>query len=313
MKFTIAIPAFKAKFLHEAIESCIKQSYSNLEIVIVDDASPENLASIVTQFSDHRIKYYRNEKNCGAVNVVDNWNICLSYATGEYIICMGDDDRLLPNCLEEYVKLMDKYPDLGVYHAWTEIIDEKSQFSTLQQPRPEFESALSLAWNRWNGRNRQYIGDFCYNVRLLRQEGGFYKAPMAWRSDDISAVRAASYKGIANTQAICFQYRVNNQTITKTGNNEIKIKATFQEKEWFADFISSQEQNLSLCETDKKYLKCLRNELQKRYASKVRYEMLLDMRTKPTKFLHWLRKAPFNGISRKTVCVIMIKAILGQR
>lgn len=311
MKFTIAIPAFKAKFLQEAIDSCLRQSYSNLEIVIVDDASPEDLAAVVNQFSDHRIRYYRNEKNCGAVNVVDNWNICLSYATGEYIICMGDDDRLLPNCLEEYVKLMDEYPGLGVYHAWTEIIDEKSQFSTLQQPRPEFESALSLAWNRWNGRKRQYIGDFCYNVKLLRQEGGFYKVPMAWGSDDISAVRAAVYKGIANTQAICFQYRVNNQTITKTGNNEIKIKATLQEKGWFADFISAQEENSLLCETDKKYLKCLRNELQKHYVDKIRYGMLLDMKTKPTKFFHWLQKAPSIGISRKTVCVIMIKAILG--
>ena len=79
--FTIAIPAYKKAFLHEAIDSCIKQTYNNLEIVIVDDASPENLASVSTQFTDPRIRHYRNEKNCGAVNVVDNWNICLSYAT----------------------------------------------------------------------------------------------------------------------------------------------------------------------------------------------------------------------------------------
>lgn len=311
--FTIAIPAYKKAFLHEAIDGCIKQTYNNLEIVIVDDASPENLASVSTQFTDPRIRYYRNEKNCGAVNVVDNWNICLSYATGEYIICMGDDDKLLPNCLEEYVKLMEKYPGLGVYHAWTEIIDEQSNFLTLQQPRPEFESALSLAWNRWNGRNRQYIGDFCYNVEFLRQEGGFYKTPMAWGSDDISAVRAAAYKGIANTQAICFQYRMNSLTITQTGNNEIKIKAILQEKKWFEDFISTQEQNTLLNETDRKYLECLRKEFQKHFGGKIRYELLLDMRAKPTMLFHWLRKAPRLGISHKSVYISMIKAILGQK
>ena len=146
--FTIAIPAFKSKFLGEAIESCLSQTYGNFEVVIVDDASPEDLKSVVDGYHDDRIRFYRNEKNCGAVDVVDNWNICLSHAKGDYIICMGDDDRLLPCCLKEYLKLMEKYPGLGVYHAWTEIIDEESVMFDLQQPRPEWESALSVAWNR---------------------------------------------------------------------------------------------------------------------------------------------------------------------
>ena len=203
--FTIAIPAFKSKFLGEAIESCLSQTYGNFEVVIVDDASPENLKSVVDRYHDDRIRFYRNEKNCGAVDVVDNWNICLSYAKGDYIICMGDDDRLLPCCLDEYLKLMEKYPGLGVYHAWTEIIDEDSVMFDLQQPRPEWESALSVAWNRWNGRNRQYIGDFCYEVERLRKDGGFFKLPMAWGRDDICAVRAAVGGGIAHTQRVCFQ------------------------------------------------------------------------------------------------------------
>ena len=72
--FTIAIPAYKSKFLGEAIESCLSQTYSNFEVVIVDDASPEDLKSVVDRFHDDRIRFYRNEKNCGAVDVVDNWN-----------------------------------------------------------------------------------------------------------------------------------------------------------------------------------------------------------------------------------------------
>ena len=112
--FTIAIPAYKRRFLKEAIDSVIAQTYSHFELVIVDDASPDDLFSVVSQYEDDRIRYYRNEVNIGAVNVVDNWNKCLKYSTGDYIICMGDDDRLLPCCLEELVTLMDKYPGLGV-------------------------------------------------------------------------------------------------------------------------------------------------------------------------------------------------------
>ena len=72
--FSVLIPAYKRKFLCDAISSCLIQTYKNFEIIIVDDASPEDLKSVVDQFHDSRIKYYRNEKNCGAINVVDNWN-----------------------------------------------------------------------------------------------------------------------------------------------------------------------------------------------------------------------------------------------
>lgn len=308
--FTIAIPAYKKKYLGEAIESCVCQTYDNFEVVIVDDASPENLFSIVSQYSDSRIKYYRNKSNCGAVNVVDNWNICLSYAKGDYIICMGDDDKLMPNCLEEYVKLIQKYPNLDIYHAWTEIIDENSNFSTLQQPRPEYESALSIAWNRWNGRDKQYIGDFCYKVKQLRQDGGFYKMPLAWGSDDISAIRAAAHKGIANTQVICFQYRVNSQTITNTGNNKIKIEAILQEKKWFKSFISEQEKNTTTKGCECKYLACLKKELNKHFLIKICNEIKLDIKARPSRLFYWLRKAPHMGIRRKKVCICIIKAIM---
>ena len=120
MLFSIVIPAYKSKYLGEAIESCLSQTYKHFEIVIVDDASPEDLNNIICQYDDPRIRSYRNDKNCGAIDVVDNWNICLSYASGDYVICMGDDDKLLPNCLEEYRKLIEKYPNIKV-----ELIDER--------------------------------------------------------------------------------------------------------------------------------------------------------------------------------------------
>ena len=108
IKFSVTIPAYKDKYLKEAIDSVLAQTYSNLEVIIVNDASPNNLDIIIAQYSDPRIRYYKNDKNCGAKDVVDNWNICLSYATGEYLICMGDDDRLRVNCLEEYKLLYNK-------------------------------------------------------------------------------------------------------------------------------------------------------------------------------------------------------------
>lgn len=239
MKFSITIPAYKARFLKECIESILSQTYKDFELIIVNDASPEDLTSIVKSFDDPRIRYYVNEKNCGAINVVDNWNKCLDYATGEYIICMGDDDKLLPNCLEEYVKLINKYPNLNIYHAWTEIIDENSNAIEIQEGRPEREGVYSMIWSRWNGRI-QFIGDFLFNRKILKDNGGFYKLPLAWSSDDISTFIAAKDTGIANMQTLGFQYRSTTETISRSNDNfKYKLLANIQEEEWYRLFLKN--------------------------------------------------------------------------
>ena len=274
--FTISIPAYKRLYLNEAIDSVMSQTYTNFELVIVDDASPEDLFSVVSQYDDDRIRYYKNDVNIGAVNVVDNWNRCLEYSKGDYIICMGDDDRLLPCCLEELVKLMDKYPGLGVYHAWTELIDENTRFKSLQEPRPEWESALSMVWNRWSWRFKQYIGDFCFDTSLLRKEGGFYKLPLAWGSDDITAVRAAMTKGIANTSRLCFQYRVNSQTITNTGSLSLKLQAGSMEKQWYEEFIAIMSEKKTLSYSDERYLSLISEGINRHFYEKDRSEIITE-------------------------------------
>lgn len=240
IKYSITIPAYKGKFLAEAIESCLAQTCVDFELIIVNDCSPEDLESIVGRYNDSRIRYYVNEKNFGAVDVVDNWNKCLSYARGEYVICMGDDDRLLPSCLEEYNTLIEKYPNLDVYHARTELINENGDFVGLQDARPEWESAYSALWHICSYHRIQFIGDYLYRTSSLRKAKGFYKLPLAVYSDNISAVRAAKERGIANTQNICFQYRVNQYTITNNSQPRILVFSIKKAYDWFLDFLSDE-------------------------------------------------------------------------
>ena len=216
MTFSITIPAYKARFLDEAIKSVIAQTYQDWQLVIVDDCSPEDLKSIVEPYlADSRVEYYRNEKNCGAVDVVDNWNICLSHCTGDYVICMGDDDRLLPCCLEE-----------------TEIIDESGKVIETLEERPEQEDVLSLMTKRWEGR-KQYIGDFCYSRKHLNAFGGYYPLPYAWGSDDITLFRAALPSGIANVSRTGFQYRENQYSISLAHNDAEKVATVLLQREWY--------------------------------------------------------------------------------
>ena len=233
MTFSITIPAYKARFLDEAIKSVIAQTYQDWQLVIVDDCSPEDLKGIVEPYlADSRVKYYRNEKNCGAVDVVDNWNICLSHCTGDYVICMGDDDRLLPCCLAELSKTIDKYPELNVYHLQTEIIDESGKIIETLEERPEQEDVLSLMTKRWEGR-KQYIGDFCYSRKHLNAFGGYYPLPYAWGSDDITLFRAALPSGIANVSRTGFQYRENQYSISLAHNDAEKVATVLLQREWY--------------------------------------------------------------------------------
>ena len=226
MKFSILIPAYKARFLAEAISSVLAQTWNDFELVIVDDCSPEDLKSIVGSFADSRIKFSRNETNCGAVNVVDNWNRCLEKSRGDYVICMGDDDRILPDCLETLSGLIDKYPGLGVYHLQTQIIDESGSVIENLPARPEIEIAEEVALGRFLQRRKQFIGDWCFEARRLKAEGGFYDLPLAWCADDVTVLRACRASGVANTQSCVFQYRDNRLSLTRCSNNaKIKLNA----------------------------------------------------------------------------------------
>ena len=224
IKFSILVPTYKSKFLDECIKSILSQTYTNFELVIVNDHSPENITEIVRKYNDSRIKYYVNKSNCGAINVVDNWNICLEYATGEYTLCMGDDDALLPNCLFLYKQYIDKYPSVNVLHMRTQLINEQSKVLKTLEERPIQESSYEILLGRWKGR-RQFIGDFLYKTSTLKSDGGFVKIPMGLASDDLTAIYQAKDKGCVNINTPGFLYRDSDMTISNNGRCEVLLKA----------------------------------------------------------------------------------------
>jgi len=121
-KISICIPAFNRRdFLKETINSVIKQTYKNIEIIISDDCSTVFLDDIVNSFKDERIIFFKQEKNIGFIK---NWNFCINKSTGEYIKILGDDDILNNNCIEEEINLLFKNKANFICSNY-ETIDEK--------------------------------------------------------------------------------------------------------------------------------------------------------------------------------------------
>jgi glycosyltransferase involved in cell wall biosynthesis len=294
IKFSVTVPAYKAQFLAECIDSILAQTYKNFELIIVNDASPQDLDSIVSKYNDPRIRYYKNEVGFGAEHVVGNWNKCLEYATGDYISCMGDDDKLLPNCLEEYVNLIEKIPGLDLYHSMTLMINENSKVIGIQEPRPLWESAYSMIYWRFRGR-QQYIGDWLFKREKLQRMGGFYYLPYAWGSDDLSAIIAAKESGVSNTNKPGFLYRINSQTITNnTSNVNRKLECCKKVFQFYKDFLSKNPVD----ELDKIYVGFLKRSLSKEYSKALAWDLAADIAAHPVHILKWVTKYNYKTIVR---------------
>ena len=241
MRFTIGIPAFKAAYFKECIESVLTQDFLDFELIIINDNSPDLLEEIVNSFSDNRIKYYKNTHNIGAENVVNNWNKCLEIASGEFFILLGDDDKMEPDYLYQFDLLIKKYPELDVYHCRSNIINGQSDLLELTPSWPELESVYDNIWHRVSGYRIQYISDFVYRSETLKNNGNFYFLPLAWGSDDITSYQQMANKGIAHTNKCLLNYRNSPITISNSGNIELKLLAIQKEMEWFQNFINLAE------------------------------------------------------------------------
>lgn len=308
MKFSIIIPAYKINYLKEAIESVVNQTFEDFELLIFDDCSPHDIKSLANEYlADKRVRYFRNKSNYGAERLVDNWNNALSYCKGEYVICMGDDDRLTPNSLEIYADLISKYPEISVFHGQTEIIDENGNITEYLEPRFEKESVWQLIYYRWAGLGRQqFVGDFCYNRETLTKDGGFYNLPLAWGSDDITACIAASKNGIVNSQDTCFQYRKNRHTISNSENADIKIKALLLQRKWYEDFLIKQE---PMTEKERVMQSLLQQLLPQHFEFHTKIIICDNMKTNKCRLFHWLSLQQSLKLSKLQILKQFIKAI----
>nr|WP_294781779.1 glycosyltransferase family 2 protein [uncultured Flavobacterium sp.] len=241
MKYSIGIPAYKGRYLNDCIDSILSQIFKDFELIVINDCSPDRIYDIVKAFDDPRINYYENEVNIGAENVIDNWNKCLSLAKGDFFILMGDDDKLAPDYLSEFDKLIAKYPDLDIFHCRIRVINEKSEEMGLSTICPEYEDTDTYILNCIESRSEQFISDFVYRKSTLLSNGGFYKLPLAWSSDYISAFIACGDKGIAYTERPLLFYRKNQYNITSTSSLELKRIATIGMENWIFKYLNTKK------------------------------------------------------------------------
>lgn len=116
---SIIMPSYNtASFISKTIESVLRQTYKNWELLIVDDCSTDNTDEVVAKYDDERIIYLKSKKNSGAAV---SRNRALRNAKGKWIAFLDSDDLWYPTKLEEQIKFMEKNKYYFSYTSYEEI------------------------------------------------------------------------------------------------------------------------------------------------------------------------------------------------
>lgn len=233
-KYSFILPAYKARFFEEALKSILDQTYTDFELIIVNDASPENLDSIVSRYDDPRITYYKNESNIGGSDLVGQWNKCLSYAKGEYVILASDDDVYSSQYLECMNALIDRYPEVNVFRPRIKRIDENGNILHIDGYISEFLSKVEYLYLWTSGLIGSGIPFFIFKREALLSIGGFANYPLAWFSDDATILRLAD-NGIVTCHKTLFSFRMANVSISTAQNTEQSLISKYEATRSFYD------------------------------------------------------------------------------
>ena len=237
--FSFILPAYKSLYLRDAIDSILAQECTDFELIIVDDCSPNDLESIVHEYHDPRITYYKNQENIGGKDLVAQWNKCLSFAKGDYVILATDDDCYESDFLMTFAHLIQKYPDVNLFRARISQTDKEGHIKDVDACYEERISEIEFTYHIMHGM-KGGIPQYVFKRKVLIERGGFISFPKAWASDDATAIMMAD-NGVINSQKHLVRFRWSDINISSDKSCGIeKVKARLMLGAWLKNIIAFQ-------------------------------------------------------------------------
>src|SRR5574344_577910 len=126
-KVSIIIPCYnQGKYMKDALNSAINQTYHDIEIVCVNDGSTDNSAEIIENFSKsyNNIIFINEKENSGVVRAR---NLAIERASGEFILPLDADDKIESTYVEKAVKILENKGDVGIVYCRAKFFGEKNE------------------------------------------------------------------------------------------------------------------------------------------------------------------------------------------
>lgn len=211
---TVFMPIYNSeKYIAESLESILRQTYRNLEIILVDDGSTDRSVEIVESYNDNRIKLIKNEKNMG---IPYTRNVGLQNASGKFMAIMDSDDIALPERVEKQVEFLEKNPEIDVLGSYYyKFSDKKTREIRLNYIHPNEINIVLMFYSPISNPSSMVRletvrkHNLAYNLNyFVAQDYGFWV--------DISKVGGK----IAVLPEFLLKYRTGHENITKKSHSK---------------------------------------------------------------------------------------------
>ena len=220
---SILMPVYKtASYLQEAVDSMLFQRFSDFELIVLNDCSPDDAEDILDRYDDPRIVRYRGERNQGLANVL---NVGMDMARGRYIARMDSDDISLPERFETQVNYLETHPDVDLCSCGMKLFGAKDG-NWVRDADPEMVKITALFFSPILHASSVWRKDSFerFNLRF-RQE----MVP----AEDYDLWCRALVKGLrmVNLPDCLYLYRIRPDQATenteRTSNKEVEVRRDF--------------------------------------------------------------------------------------
>ena len=227
-KVTVLMPVYNGeKYLREAIDSILSQTFTDFEFLIINDGSTDRSVEFIKSYPDPRIRLVHNETNLG---LIPSLNKGVDLSQGEYIARMDCDDISLPQRLEKQVNFMDTHREVGVCGTWAKVIDINNNV-VRNYKTPAGDMAGKLCW--WPS---VFVHPTCMMRRELLKMIR-YSSDYPHAEDYDLWLRLCNKTGFFNLNQFLLLYRVHAENVTATKRTE-QLAGTYKA---FIGFIGSNK------------------------------------------------------------------------
>ena len=213
---SVLMPVYNGeKYLQEAIDSILDQTYANFEFIIINDGSTDATEQIILSYQDNRIKYIKNDQN---LRLIKSLNKGIDLAEGKYIARMDADDISVPVRLEKQLEFMETNPEVGLlgsyYKSFTE---DRTSTESINGTPFSFDEGLQfrLLFSSTVRHPTAFI-----KTKVLREHKLYFNLDYLHAEEHKFWVEIAKYSELAVIEEPLVKVRYHSESIT--GNNEAK-------------------------------------------------------------------------------------------
>lgn len=236
---SVVMPVYNGeKYLKEAIDSILNQTFTDFELLLINDASTDNSEKIINSYNDSRIIYIKNEQNLGLIKTL---NKGLDLAKGEFIARMDQDDISRPDRFAKQIALFESNPEIGVCGTWFTLFRENHEDNTIQHP--EYNDSIKIGLL-----TSCFIGHPTVMMRKKALENYRYDVNYQAAEDFELWTRLIRVTKFYNIQESLLKYRFHNSNISVLENSVqvINTKIITGNQLKYID-IENSEENIELC------------------------------------------------------------------